>query len=188
MWMLVNDGKANGNPLLGFVTDNEDNSETRSKEARSTEVVDQMARSTKKVKTTSAEGDPGNQDEEMPQEEEMLQADGEEPPHEKPVDPKDRVSFQDMVLHAGPKTDHVDEELGFSSEDIIRMVKEGVCPTLENDKEENIPPSPFNPKSEVKVSMEEYESWCTSWSRTLIVCLLGKKVSLRYMAPKLQHL
>lgn len=46
----------------------------------------------------------------------------------------------------------------------------------------------FNPKPHVQVLVEEYEQWCRPWKNTLIVRLLGKRSSLRFMSNKLQHI
>ncbi|RYR25947.1 hypothetical protein Ahy_B02g060002 [Arachis hypogaea] len=41
--------------------------------------------------------------------------------------------------------------------------------------------TPFNPKPNIKVSLEEYEGWCCPWKRSLIVKPLGKNLNLQAM-------
>lgn len=45
---------------------------------------------------------------------------------------------------------------------------------------------PFDPKSRVHVSVEEYDKWYQAWNQTLIVRLLGKSVNLRFLTGRLQ--
>lgn len=102
--------------------------------------------------------------------------------------PPQTISFRDMVLHSSTQGVHEDDTFKLSNEDILKLVTEELGPDLKQTDEEDLPPTPLNLKPEAKVTLEEYENWCAPWQRTLIVCLLGRKVSLKYMTIKIQHL
>lgn len=50
------------------------------------------------------------------------------------------------------------------------------------------PRAPFNPKLNAHMSVDEYEDWRRQWRHSLIVRLLGKKVSLNFLTNKLNNL
>lgn len=169
------------NPLLGFVKDIEKQQEIRSKGSRSSEEDAQSDHVTKKAKPSNAMEEAMNQEEDMPQ------AAGEASTTTEKETPKS-VSFRDMVLHSGAHPENQECSIDLSSEDIIRLISEELYTKPIQAQKDDVPLAPFNPKPKAKVSMEEYETWCNRWKLTLIVCLLEKKASLKYMAAKLQHL
>lgn len=151
---------SDSNPLLGFVKDIEAQMETRHKGVRSSEEQDQVVRSIKKVKPCSTEEEP------MCQEEDMSQCILAETGTDAVTSPK-VVSFRDMVLESGTQGVHDDHTLELSNEDILRLVTEELGSDLKQFNEEDMPPAPFIPKLEAKVTLEEYETWCEPWQRTL---------------------
>ena len=66
-------------------------------------------------------------------------------------------------------------------EEIAKMVVEEytVSEFLEQEMEESIPQ--FDPKPSILVTVEEYDEWCRPWKMSLIVKLMGKRLSLRFM-------
>lgn len=71
--------------------------------------------------------------------------------------------------------------------DMVQIATEEVFPELAMEADQNQSLSEFNPKPNVAVSIEEYESWCWPWINTLIVEPVEKRIGLRYMTTKLQQ-
>lgn len=85
------------------------------------------------------------------------------------------MSYKDKVLSISgfPLVSTFGDSL--KSEEIVQMITEEICPEIGAENEEADPSKVFNPKPEVKISLEEYEQWCRSWKNTFIVRLLCKK-------------
>ncbi|KAJ1384001.1 hypothetical protein SESBI_42905 [Sesbania bispinosa] len=132
----------------------------------SREEEDLIARSTKKV-----EFDEGS---------EQPMAEKSSPATSPSTSPKGKASYKDMVMAS--------EGFEGNQEDMVRAITEELFPAIQDSDEESPNPEAFNPYPEVQISYEEYENWCKPWKNTLIVKLLGRKLSLRFLSARLQSL
>ncbi|RYR25096.1 hypothetical protein Ahy_B02g058720 [Arachis hypogaea] len=88
-------------------------------------------------------------------------------------DPEQGSSYKDRLMS-------VDTKIVLSPTEIVQLVAEDYG--LEEMEDVNLEEeAPFNPKSVVEVSLEEYDQWCKPWKLSLIVKLLGKSLEFRAM-------
>ncbi|XP_057432215.1 uncharacterized protein LOC130724967 [Lotus japonicus] len=147
----------------------------------SPEELDQMARSTKKVKTVGI-SDPD--DVPMPQSPTDME-EGEN--HKGPVvdsqaEVAGKISYRDKVVE-GECFNNL-----FSPQEILESVHEDLCLNDAGDRGLTKARGPFNPNPIIPISIEEYSEWCRPWKNSLIVKLLGKKLGFRWMNQRLQRL
>ncbi|RYR28867.1 hypothetical protein Ahy_B01g053066 isoform C [Arachis hypogaea] len=76
-----------------------------------------------------------------------------------------------MVVNNGFEKLNPDEIVELVAEDYIAK-SDPMDMNMENQ-------TPFNPKPNIEVSLEEYEEWCRTWKFSLIVKPLGKLVNLQ---------
>ncbi|KAL4314813.1 hypothetical protein AHAS_Ahas15G0122600 [Arachis hypogaea] len=82
-----------------------------------------------------------------------------------------RRSYRDMVVENGFEK--------LNPQEIVEIVSEEYAPEdldVDLSTEDQVP---FNPKSTIEVSLEEYEDWCRPWKLSLIVKPLGKTFNLQ---------
>ncbi|KAJ1429963.1 hypothetical protein SESBI_08025 [Sesbania bispinosa] len=91
-----------------------------------------------------------------------------------------KPSYKDMVTSS--------EFMVQNPEDIVTAVSEELFPGFDDSDDDCSNQEDYNPNPEVQISLEEYQDWCKPWRDTLIVNLLGRKVSLRFMTTRLQSL
>ncbi|KAJ1427557.1 Reverse transcriptase zinc-binding domain [Sesbania bispinosa] len=145
---------------------------------------DSLDRSTKKVKMeppkvpreeaaltfTAGEGSP----EGCPNENQTMFVQQQE------TSPNPKPSYKDMVMAL--------ETYEENPAEFVRIVSEELYPDWNLSEQEPQDYREFNPNPEIKISLEEYNSWCQSWKTTLIVKLLGKKMGFRFMSKRIQQL
>ncbi|XP_057744969.1 uncharacterized protein LOC130962820 [Arachis stenosperma] len=87
------------------------------------------------------------------------------------IDQQPIKSYRDMVVNNGFEKLNPDE--------IVELVAEDyVAESDPMDMNMEIQ-TPFNPKPNIEVSLEEYEEWCRPWKFSLIIKPLGKLVNLQ---------
>ncbi|KAK7243125.1 hypothetical protein RIF29_37911 [Crotalaria pallida] len=74
-----------------------------------------------------------------------------------------------------------------SPKEIIQMVREDLCPMLEEEEKDVDNSEEFDIKPKIEVSLEEYEEWCRPWRKALIVNLVGRKVAFRFLVATLKR-
>ncbi|RYR28869.1 uncharacterized protein LOC107648652 [Arachis ipaensis] len=87
------------------------------------------------------------------------------------IDQQSIKSYRDMVVNNGFEKLNPDEIVELVAEDYIAK-SDPMDMNMENQ-------TPFNPKPNIEVSLEEYEEWCRTWKFSLIVKPLGKLVNLQ---------
>ncbi|KAL4292774.1 hypothetical protein AHAS_Ahas18G0061700 [Arachis hypogaea] len=88
-------------------------------------------------------------------------------------DPEQVSTYKDRLMSD-------DTGIVLSLTEIMQLVAEDYG--LEEKEDVNLEEeAPFNPKSVVEVSFEEYDQWCKPWKLSLIVKLLGKSLRFRAM-------
>ncbi|RYR05428.1 hypothetical protein Ahy_B06g085290 [Arachis hypogaea] len=84
-----------------------------------------------------------------------------------------KVSYRDMVVDNGFDKLNPKETADMVAEEYVQE-KESFDASSETE-------TPFNPKPNIEVSLEEYEDWCRPWKRSLIVKPLEKNLNLQAM-------
>ncbi|RYQ99916.1 hypothetical protein Ahy_B07g087927 [Arachis hypogaea] len=87
------------------------------------------------------------------------------------IDQQPIKSYRDMVVNNGFEKLNPDEIVELVAEDYIAE-SDPMDMNMENQ-------TPFNPKPNIEVSLEEYEEWYRPWKFSLIVKPLGKLVNLQ---------
>ncbi|KAJ1382730.1 hypothetical protein SESBI_43986 [Sesbania bispinosa] len=95
-------------------------------------------------------------------------------------DPILKASYKDIVTAS--------EMINLNPEDMVKAVTYDLFPELSNSDDNGDVSTEFIPKPEVSISHEEYENWCKPWKNTLIVKLLGRRISFRFLSTRLQSL
>ncbi|KAL4305523.1 hypothetical protein AHAS_Ahas16G0086800 [Arachis hypogaea] len=144
---------------------------TESSARVSTEEVDLVQRSTKKVKSRE-ELDLNRQGDRVDLDQDISHK----------TDGKNKSSYKECLLSSpGGLVDNMSTHSDGMGED---------QPNPEDQwyrEEEDLSVKPFDPCPIILVSKEEFEDWCKPWKNALIVKVLGKRVALGFIEQRLQR-
>ncbi|KAJ1428135.1 hypothetical protein SESBI_09138 [Sesbania bispinosa] len=131
----------------------------------STQELDLINRSTKKIKVTNGENSlPGG----------SAQPQGEDFSIQQDQPASNSISYKESLL----------QQIGLQQEQIFE-VDDIIFPHEDSEEEKYLfqesEVRPLDPCPRVPISEEEYSKWCRSWQNSLVVQVMGKKVSMRFL-------